>query len=136
MPVPPTTHVITLDTLGTCLRALSEPRRLLIFDVLLQRGVVCNCELGVALDMAPNLISHHLTVLREAGLVQAARDPHDARWVYYSVNRDALAALHAACTAFFDPQRIPPHHPACGSTADVAGSTITERAGSSSREAR
>jgi ArsR family transcriptional regulator len=136
MSVLATTPPIRLETLGTSLRALSEPRRLLIFDLLLQRGVVCNCELGAALDMAPNLISHHLTVLREAGLVQAARDPHDARWIYYSVDRDALAALHAACAAFFDPQRIPPHHPACGSTADAAGSTITERAGSSSREAR
>jgi ArsR family transcriptional regulator, arsenate/arsenite/antimonite-responsive transcriptional repressor len=41
-------------------------------------GVHCNCELGEALDMAPNLISHHLSVLRKAGLVEVERDAFDA----------------------------------------------------------
>ena len=40
--------------------------------------------------MAPNLISHHLSVLREIGLVNAERDRVDSRWVYYSVNRMRL----------------------------------------------
>ena len=59
-------------------------------------GVQCNCELGETLHMAPNLISHHLRVLREAGLVDVERDLLDARWVYYSVNRAALDELNAA----------------------------------------
>ena len=81
------------------LRILSEPRRLAILDLLMQ-GVQCNCELGDKLNMAPNLISHHLGVLREAGLVQAERDPSDARWIYYSINREALDEINALSQLF------------------------------------
>lgn len=102
-----------LKTLAQWLKVLAEPRRLLIFNLLMQ-GVQCNCELGEQLQMAPNLISHHLSVLRQAGLVDVERDAVDARWVYYSVNRATLDALNAAFGAFFDPARIEPRHPACG----------------------
>lgn len=95
------------------LKVLADPTRLLIFDLLMQ-GVQCNCELGESLEIAPNLISHHLRVLRRAHLIQAERDPVDARWVYYSVNRAALDELNAAFGAFFDPARIQPRQPSCG----------------------
>jgi ArsR family transcriptional regulator, arsenate/arsenite/antimonite-responsive transcriptional repressor len=100
------------------LKVLAEPNRLRIFD-LLMAGVQCNCELGEALKLAPNLISHHLSVLRQAGLVMAEHDPHDPRWIYYSVDRAALGALNAAFGAFFDPGRIQPRRPACGPQATV-----------------
>lgn len=106
---PPT----NLQTLAERLKVLAEPKRLLILNLLMQ-GVQCNCELGDHLQMAPNLISHHLSVLRQAGLVEAERDTFDARWVYYSINRAALEELNAVFSAFFDPARIQPRHPACG----------------------
>ncbi len=102
-----------LEQLSRWLKVLAEPKRLRIFNLLMQ-GVQCNCELGDALQMAPNLISHHLSKLRDAGLVDVTRDAQDARWVYYAVNRAALEQLNAAFGAFFDPQRIQPRHPACG----------------------
>lgn len=102
-----------LQTLATKLKVLAEPNRLLIFNLLMD-GVQCNCELGEALDMAPNLISHHLSILRQAGLVEVERDALDARWLYYSVNRAALDELNTAFGAFFDPTRIKPRRPACG----------------------
>jgi ArsR family transcriptional regulator len=77
-------------------------------------GVQCNCELGDALQMAPNLISHHLSVLRKAGLVDVERDALDARWVYYSINRQALAELNAAFGTLLDPARIKPRRATCG----------------------
>lgn len=64
--------------------------------------------------MAPNLISHHLRVLREAGLVVAERDPRDARWVYYSINRPVLEALNRLFTALFDARRLEERQPTCG----------------------
>ena len=51
--------------------------------------------------MAPNLISHHLRVLREAGLVDVERDALDARWMYYSINRQALEAAQSRLGALF-----------------------------------
>lgn len=110
-------HIVQPPTdllaLAEHLRVLAEPKRLLIFHLLME-GVQCNCELGEALEMSPNLISHHLRVLREAGLVDSERDPFDARWVYYSVNLDTLAALNRAFGAFFDPARVQPRRLTCG----------------------
>ncbi len=104
---------VNLESLAERLKVLAEPKRLLIFNLLME-GVQCNCELGDALQMAPNLISHHLSKLREAGLVDVERDAVDSRWVYYSVNRAALEELNAAFGAFFDPKRIQPRQPKCG----------------------
>ncbi len=106
---PPT----NLQTLARWLKVLSEPKRLLIFDLLMQ-GVQCNCELGEALGIPPNLMSHHLRALREAGLVDVERDALDARWMYYSINRQALDELNAAFGVFFDPERIQPRRLTCG----------------------
>lgn len=107
--LPPT----DLQRLAEKLKVLAEPNRLLIFNLLME-GVQCNCELGDNLQMAPNLISHHLSVLRQAKLVDMERDPNDARWVYYSVNRSALNELNNAFGAFFDPDRIKPRRLTCG----------------------
>ena len=106
---PPT----NLQTLADRLKVLAEPKRLLILHLLIE-GVQCNCELGEELDMPPNLISHHLRVLREAGLVDVERDALDARWIYYSVNREALGELNEVFGLFFDPGRIKPRRPTCG----------------------
>lgn len=102
----------TADLAGI-LKMLGDPTRLAIFDLLMQ-GVQCNCEIGDRLDLPMNLISHHLKVLREAGLVEAERDPIDARWVYYSVNQKTLNVLRDQLGAFLDPARIQPRVPSCG----------------------
>jgi ArsR family transcriptional regulator len=77
-------------------------------------GVQCICELGDALEMAPNLISHHLNKLRGVGLVDVERDTMDSRWICYSINRTALEKLNASFGAFLGPQRIQSRQPACG----------------------
>ncbi len=104
---------VNLQVLAERLKVLAEPKRLLILHFLME-GVQCNCELGDALEMAPNLISHHLRVLREAGLVNVERDAVDARWIYYSVNLAALEELRTTFGVFFDPERIKPRRNVCG----------------------
>lgn len=100
--------------LVTYLKALAEPNRLRILNLLME-GEHCNCELGEKLGMPPNLISHHLAILRQAGLVEAKRDGIDSRWIYYSVNRTALDQLNAALQVFLDPSRIQQRQPNCES---------------------
>jgi ArsR family transcriptional regulator len=109
----PASPPINLDRMAKWLKVLAEPNRLLIFHLLME-GVQCNCELGDGLQMAPNLISHHLRVLREAGLVDVERDALDARWMYYSINRQALEELNQAWGTFFDLKRIKPRRLTCG----------------------
>ncbi len=102
-----------LANLAERLKLLGDPTRLTIFNLLME-GVQCNCELGDKLGLPMNLISHHLKVLREAGLVDAERDPVDARWIYYSINQKALDQLRVQLSDFFNPQRIQPRLPSCG----------------------
>jgi ArsR family transcriptional regulator len=114
-PAPPP---VDLNQLAKWLKVLAEPNRLLIFHQLME-GLQCNCELGEHLQMAPNLISHHLRVLREAGLIDVERDALDARWIYYSINRQALEVLNQAWDSFFDPLRIKPRRLTCGPQGEV-----------------
>jgi ArsR family transcriptional regulator, arsenate/arsenite/antimonite-responsive transcriptional repressor len=119
---------VNLEILAERLKVLAEPKRLLILELIIQ-GRQCNCELGDALQMAPNLISHHLSKLRKVGLVNAERDPLDSRWIYYSVNIIALDELNAAFGVFFDPKRIQPRHLTCGPSAVVCQSDQPSKIG-------
>lgn len=97
-----------LAQLARWLKVLSEPNRLKILDLLMQ-GEQCNCEMGGTLGMAPNLISHHLSVLQKAGLVNARRDEMDARWIHFSIDPEALADLNRTFRSFssmFHPERL------------------------------
>jgi ArsR family transcriptional regulator, arsenate/arsenite/antimonite-responsive transcriptional repressor len=55
--------------------------------------VVVSTTLEVSVAIAPNLLSYHLRVLRQAGLVTAIKR---GRWVDYELTPDALDRLHAA----------------------------------------
>jgi ArsR family transcriptional regulator len=101
------------EELVAVLKALADPNRLRIFDLLMQ-GDTCNCELNEKLDLPPNLLSHHLRVLREAGLVHNRRDAVDGRWIYYSVDRKAVSRWRAWFSEFFDPARIRERAVLCG----------------------
>jgi ArsR family transcriptional regulator len=74
------------------LAALADPVRLRIVRVLADGGR-CVCDLREQVPVAPNLLSYHLRVLRDAGLVTATRR---GRWVDYRLDGDGFAALWAA----------------------------------------
>jgi len=59
----------------------------------LAAGGSCVCNLQSHVPIAANLLSYHLKVLREAGLVTASRR---GRWIDYALAPDALDRLHAA----------------------------------------
>ncbi len=50
-------------------------------------GEVCACKISDRLGLAPSTISHHMTVLRSAGLVSARKD---GTWVHYALRRDVV----------------------------------------------
>ena len=101
------------------LRLMADPTRQRIF-LQLMRGEICNCEIVSLLGLPQNLISHHLRQLREAGLLEARRDASDQRWIYYSINRAALAGIHTELATVFDPATIGDRQPLCppGSAVD------------------
>ena len=74
-------------------KALGEPVRLQLVDVLRKHaGRVCVCELVPLFDLSQPTVSHHLKVLREAGIVGSERV---GLWAYYFVIPDALTELSA-----------------------------------------
>ena len=70
-------------------QALSDQTRLSILQRL-RFGERCVCELTDALDAAQSRLSFHLKVLKDAGLVT---DRREGRWMYYTLNADALAEI-------------------------------------------
>jgi ArsR family transcriptional regulator len=72
-------------------KALGDPVRLQLVDVLRKHaGKVCVCELVPLFDLSQPTISHHLKVLREAGVVGSERV---GLWAYYFVIPGALEEL-------------------------------------------
>ncbi|MBI3966313.1 MAG: winged helix-turn-helix transcriptional regulator [Chloroflexi bacterium] len=106
-------HPTVSARLDEFLRLMADPTRRRIF-LQLMAGETCNCELVGLLGLTQNLISHHLRQLREYGLIHARRDPTDKRWVYYSVDREALAAAYGDLLTLFDPGRVSPRASVCG----------------------
>ena len=103
------------------LKALGEPTRLRMIDLLME-GVQCNCEIAQRLDLSYSLISHHMRVLRLAGLVQSEPSPDDERWVYYSVDRQTVEQLMDTLRQLLDPARLQSRAPSCGPRSKGCGS--------------
>ena len=72
------------------LKALADPTRLQVLDLLAAEGERCHCDLEQALDVPASRLSFHLRMLRDAGLVGTRRH---GRWVSYHLHADALAPL-------------------------------------------
>jgi ArsR family transcriptional regulator len=80
--------------LARMFKALGDPVRLRMLSLVASHagGEACVCEILPAFDLSQPTISHHLKVLREAGLLQCERR---GTWVYYWVVPSALAQLSA-----------------------------------------
>ncbi len=101
-----------LSSVSAACRILADPTRIAIVDLLMQ-GVQCNCVFGERLGLRMNLISHHLKVLRAAGLVNVSRDSEDGRWIYYSLNPKKVGELRETIGSFLA-RDISSRAPVCG----------------------
>jgi len=97
--------LVTRDLL-VALKALADETRLRIF-ILLTRQESCVCEIEDMLNLSQSLVSNHLAVLRQAGLVKARRDAEDARWIFYRADPEAAAALRQKWAALLEVQSAP-----------------------------
>ncbi|MEX2279138.1 MAG: metalloregulator ArsR/SmtB family transcription factor [Acidimicrobiia bacterium] len=84
-----------LEARAQTFAALSDPIRLQVLDIL-GAGSRCACDLRDAVGIAPNLLSYHLRVLREAGLVDASRR---GRWVDYRLSHTGADLVSDATPA-------------------------------------
>jgi ArsR family transcriptional regulator, arsenate/arsenite/antimonite-responsive transcriptional repressor len=95
----PDTPTLTPDAardLASQFRALADPTRVAIVNRLAAAPEVCVCDLTAAFDLSQPTISHHLRILREAGLVDASRR---GTWAYYRLVPEAIEPLRLALGA-------------------------------------
>jgi ArsR family transcriptional regulator, arsenate/arsenite/antimonite-responsive transcriptional repressor len=81
------------DELAARFKALADPTRVAIINALSTAEEVCVCNLTETFDLSQPTISHHLKILREAGLVESSRR---GTWAYYRLVPEAIAALRGA----------------------------------------
>jgi ArsR family transcriptional regulator, arsenate/arsenite/antimonite-responsive transcriptional repressor len=74
----------------TSIKSISEEIRVRILLLLLDREA-CVCELMAVFGMAQSKLSHHLIILRDAGLLQ---DEKRGKWNYYRVNTKSLSPIN------------------------------------------
>ncbi|MGZ5308877.1 MAG: ArsR/SmtB family transcription factor [Solirubrobacterales bacterium] len=76
------------ERMAAIAKALGDPVRMQLVDVLRKHaGKVCVCELVPLFELSQPTVSHHLKVLREAGIVGSERR---GLWAYYYVNPEAM----------------------------------------------
>src|SRR5919198_6043055 len=81
------------DELATRFKALADPTRVAIVNRLAAAPEVCVCDLTASFDLSQPTISHHLKILREAGLVDSTRR---GTWAYYRLVPEAIESLRGA----------------------------------------
>jgi ArsR family transcriptional regulator len=89
---PPVLDEAAAVGLAAGFKAVGDPTRLRLLTLIAahESGEACVCDLTGAFALSGPTISHHLKVLREAGLIAGDRR---GTWIYYRVLPDALAAL-------------------------------------------
>ncbi len=85
--------VAQAESVAKVFKALGDPARLRLLSLITSAaGEVCVCDLTPAFDLSQPTISHHLKVLRDAGLVECQRR---GTWVYYWARPESLRYLSA-----------------------------------------
>lgn len=68
-------------------KALGDPIRIRIVQMLAKNGEMCVCRIVEELCMTQPAVSHHLSVMKNAALVSTRRE---GQWIHYALHRDAL----------------------------------------------
>lgn len=86
---------LAASEMAPVLNALADPARLRIVSMLAaaSEGQACGCDLEEPLGLSQPTVSHHLKILREAGLIEGTRK---GRWIYYRVVPARLAEIRDA----------------------------------------
>ena len=79
--------------LATTLKALADPVRLRLLNVVARSGECCACDLPDVLDRTQPTVSHHLSILVKAGLLEREQR---GKWAWFRLNPDRLDQLCAA----------------------------------------
>lgn len=71
-------------------KALGDENRLRIINLISSQGEICACRILDELDIAQPTLSHHMKLLRDAGLVKARKQ---GRWMHYSMDESTIEEI-------------------------------------------
>ena len=80
-----------MDQLSQTFKALAEPVRLRILNLLINKDSLCVCDLVTVLELGQSTVSRHLAYLKNAGLVRSWRD---GTWMHYAIESNNLSILN------------------------------------------
>lgn len=115
--IPTPTHAHDASAaIATTLKALAHPVRVSIVSAISRdpRGESCVCDLETVADLSQPTISHHLKVMREAGVLESERR---GTWVYYRITPELRGAVSSLLSAFATPQQ---EHPSPSSDSETS----------------
>ena len=91
------------DKISSLLKLISNPIRLKIILILLEREWACNCEFEYAFSIHQALISHHLKLLRDGNIITFSKE---GSWKYYKIREDVRAYLKKLRTLLIESTAI------------------------------
>lgn len=86
----------TLEEFLSVTKALSDAQRVRVL-LSLREGELCVCQITELLKLAPSTVSKHMSVLKQAGLVESRKD---SRWVYYRLSDESSGSVAAQSLQF------------------------------------
>ena len=76
--------------LAGLLKALADPVRIRLLNIIGSAGEACACDLPAQLDRSQPTVSHHLTILTKAGVLEREQR---GKWAWFRINRSRLSGL-------------------------------------------
>ena len=89
-----------LESLSLLFKALSDPARIRIVNLLAAQGELCNCHIEEVTGYGSSKISRHFSYLKQSNLIQSRRD---GLWIYYSlkpISNPVHGLIHQAIDLF------------------------------------
>ncbi|MEX2393817.1 MAG: metalloregulator ArsR/SmtB family transcription factor [Actinomycetota bacterium] len=77
-------------TVAARFKALADPTRVRILNLLIRNPELCVCDMNASIDLSQPTVSHHLSILKKAGLVECETR---SKWCFYRANPEAITEL-------------------------------------------
>ncbi|MEA1987896.1 MAG: metalloregulator ArsR/SmtB family transcription factor [Pseudomonadota bacterium] len=81
---------MNIESISQTFKALSDPIRLRIVYLLLEKESLCVCEVVETLDLSQSTVSRHLAYLKNSGLVRSWRE---GIWMHYALQKEILQII-------------------------------------------
>ncbi len=94
------------DQLASMFKAIANPVRLQMVDLISRLGgQICVCDIENQFELSQPTISHHLKILRKAGIIDCERR---GQWLFYLARQEALTILEQFLSGLMDEQDVVP----------------------------